>query len=139
MADIALTATQIGVVYPHKATIVDMIAAEAITAGQAVYQTAAGKAGVADANVAGKQQIRGIALKGGAAGAVIPVLKEGHVYGFTVSGEDGDQALYLSDTAGALADAAGTLTVVAGRVTALPDGNATKVAYIEAQWSTIWA
>ena len=38
------------------------------TAGQAVYVLTTGKCGVADANAAGKQQFRGIALNGAAAG-----------------------------------------------------------------------
>lgn len=140
MADIALTAAQIAVVYPDQAEIITMICGAAITAGQAVYQIAAsGKAGVADANDAGKQQIRGIALEGGGAGQAISVLVKGHVYGFTISGLNYDAALYLSDTAGALADAAGTLSVNAGRVAAIPDKDMTKVLYFEADWLRTWA
>ena len=139
MADIALTAAQIAPVKATECEIVDMIAAATITAGQAVYQTTAGKADVADANGAGAQQCRGIALKGGAAGQVIPVLRKGHVYGFTVSSMNGDALAYLSDTAGALADASGTMTVRVGRVTCLTDGNLTKVLFVDTPWATVWS
>jgi hypothetical protein len=139
MAVIARTAAQIGLIYPDKALVIDMIATEAVAAGQAVYQATTGKVGLAGAAAAGKQQFRGIALRAAAAGAVVPVLKEGHIYGYTVASVNGDAPLYLSDTLGALDDGPGTMTVVAGRVTILPDGNATKVAYISAEWGRIWA
>jgi len=138
MAEISLTAAKVAAVYDH-ADIIDMIAAEAITAGQAVYQTTAGKAGVADVGVAGKQQFRGIALKTVGAGQSVPVLKRGHIEGFAVSTLNGDDVAYLSNVAGGLRTTAATLTVQAGRVTCLPDGNLTKVLYIEADWSRTWA
>jgi hypothetical protein len=55
MATIAVTAAQVGACFPDKAEIVDLIAAAAITAGQAVYQDTNGKANVADANASGAQ------------------------------------------------------------------------------------
>ena len=140
MADVTVTAAQVGSVFPDKAEIVDFVAAEAITAGQAVYQVAAsGRVGVADANAAGKQQFRGIALSSVGAGQGLSVLKKGHVYGFGLAGMSYDDPAFLSDTAGALADAAGTLSVNAGRVVALPDANATKVLYVDADWLRTWA
>lgn len=139
MADITVTAAKVGVVYPDNAEIYDFIAAEALTAGQAVYMlTGAGTVGVADANVANKQQIRGIALNAVGAGQAVSVLKRGQVYGFTLAG-DYDSLAYLSDTAGALADAAGTMTVNAGRVVGLPDNSNTKVLYVDADWLREWA
>ncbi len=139
MADITVTAAKVGVVYPDNAEVYDYLAAEAITAGQAVYMlTAAGTVGVADANVANKQQIRGIALNAAGAGQAVSVLKRGQVYGFTLAG-DYDSLAYLSDTAGKLADAAGTLTVHAGRVVGLPDNSTTKVLYVNADWLREWA
>lgn len=139
--ELTVTATQVSLIYPDKAEVKDMIAAETITAGEAVYQTAAGLAGVADANSSGKQQFRGIALKTAAAGRVVPVLKKGHVAGFTVSSTNCDSALYLSDTAGDIATSAGTLSVQVGRVTAMPDSASapTRVVYIEADWLRTWA
>lgn len=139
MSDITVTAAQVGVVYPEKADIFDMVAGATITAGQAVYQTSAGKADLADANGSGTLQFRGIALNGGGAGQAISVLKRGHVYGFTVTSQAYDAALYVSNTAGALADAAGGTTINAGRVVALPDASATKVVYIEADWLRTWS
>lgn len=141
MADIALTAAQIAPVIPQKAEIIDLIAAAAITAGQAVYINSDGKAAVADASAAGTAQFRGIALKAAGAGAAVPVLKSGMVYGFTVSSLDGDAAVYLSDTAGALATTAGdaTVDVIIGRVVALSDSSLTKVIYVDADWLTAYS
>lgn len=139
MADLTTTAAQIAPVYPTKANIKSYIAAEAITKGQAVYILAAGTVGVADANAAGKQQFRGIALNGGGAGQAIDVLHEGEVYGIGVSGLNANVLVYLSDTAGAIADAAGTLTVPAGRVVTLSDKDATKVVYVDVSWLADWA
>jgi hypothetical protein len=97
------------------------IAAEAITAGNAVYYTTTGKAGVADATSGGKEQFRGIALATVGTGSPVNILEEGECNGFAVSGINCDSILYL-DTAGAIADAAnGTKTVAVGRVEALAD------------------
>ena len=139
MADIVVTAAQVGVVNPAECEIHDFIAAAAITAGQAVYLTSSGTVNLADANAAGLQQFRGIALKSVGAGQPVSVLKRGRVYGFTISGLAYDAAVYLSDTAGALADAVGTMTVNCGRVTALTDPGKTKVLYIEADWLRTWS
>ena len=139
MADIALTAAQIGLVDPVKSQVESYIAAEAITKGQAVYITTTGTAGVADANAAGKQQFRGIALQSVGAGQAVDVCHNGLLYGFTISGLNADALAYLSDTAGALADAAGTMSVVAGRVKCLTDKAGTKVLRIVVPFSTTWA
>lgn len=138
MADIVVTAAKVAVVYPEKADIRDYIAAETITAGQAVYFLTTGKVGVADADAAGKQQFRGIALNGGGAGQAISVLHEGEVAGFTLAG-NADTLVYLSINPGALADAAAILAVVAGRVKVLSDADLTKVLYVKTQWEANWA
>lgn len=138
MADLALTAAQIAVVYPEKADIHDMVAAVAITAGQPVYLTSAGKAGVADANDAGKFQFRGIALTSVGAGQGVSVLRRGHIFGFTIT-QAYDAILYVSDTAGSIADAAGSTTVPVGRVDAKPDSDLTKIIYINARQLSDWA
>lgn len=139
MADIALVAAKIAVVYPEEAEIYDFIAAATITAGQAVFIDSNGKVDLADANAAGKEQFRGIALNGGGAGQAISVLKRGHIAGFTVASLAYDAILYLSDTAGAMADAAsGTKTVRCGRIVPLSDASLTKVTYITADWLTNW-
>lgn len=135
MADLTVTAAQVAAVFPRKAVIIDGIAGEAITAGQAVYQiTSSGKYGVADANVADKQQVRGIALNAAGAGQAVAILKEGHVYGFDLSSQSYDDPIFLSDTAGALADATGTLTVPCGLVVGLADKDVTKVLYVQARY-----
>lgn len=138
MSDITVTAAKVALVDPIKATVRSYIATETITAGQAVYILTTGKVGVADANAAGKQQFRGIALNGGGAGQAIDVVHDGEVTGFTLSG-NADTMLYLSDTAGALADSAGTMTVVCGRVECLADKDLTKVARIFVQWEAAWS
>lgn len=139
MANLSIGSNGVSLVQADKAEIRDMIAVEAITAGQPVYQTTAGKAGVADANAAGKQQFRGIALKDAAAGQPVPVLKRGFISGFVLSGVAYDGLVYLSDTAGSLADAAGTMTVNCGRVCAKTDPDLTKILYVEADWLRAWA
>lgn len=139
MADLTVTAAQVGLVDPMKAEVHTGIAAEAITKGQAVYQTTSGTIGVADANVANKQQIRGVALNAVAAGQAVDYVKRGAIYGYTLSSQDYDDPIYLSDTAGALADANGTLTVPCGLVIGLPDKDKTKVVYLECRWGADWA
>lgn len=111
-------------------------AAEAITAGQAVYKLAAGTVGVADANASGKQQFRGIALTSAATGEACLVAIKGPVEGFTLAGNV-DTLVYLSDTAGELADSAGTMTVPVGRVEMRDDG--TKFLWTEINWLAQWA
>jgi len=139
MADITATATTVGVLFPDKAEIYSMIAVETITKGQPVYQTTAGKAGVADANAAGKQQFRGVALTGGGAGTAISVLRRGFVGGYDLSNVAYDGYVYLSDTAGSFADAAGTLEVRCGRVYGLTDSAITKALFIDVNELSTWA
>jgi hypothetical protein len=139
MADLTIGSNGISLVFADKAEIVDMIAVEAITAGQPVYRTTAGKAGVADANAAGKQQFRGIALKDAGAGKPVPVLKRGFLSGYVLSGVAYDGLVYLSDTAGSLADGVGTMTVNCGRVHGMTDPDITKILYVEADWLRAWA
>lgn len=139
MADLTIGTNGISLVHSNEAEIVDMIAAEAIVAGQPVYQTNAGKSGIADANAAGKQQFRGIALKDTPAGKACPVLKRGYLAGYALSGVAYDGPVYLSDTVGKLADGAGTMTVICGRVAAMTDPDLTKILYVEADWLRAWS
>ena len=138
MAAVALTAARISCPNPQKCDIRSYIATETITQGQAVYILTTGKVGVADANAAGKQQFRGIALNGGGAGSAIDVLHAGEVAGFTLTG-DADTLVYLSDTAGGLDTSAGTMTVRAGRVVCRSDADLTKVLRVFTQWEADWA
>lgn len=140
MADITVTAAQVAALDPQKAVIENYIAVEAITKGQAVYLTTAGKAGLADANAAGKLQFRGIALNTVAAGEAVSVLHEGVVAGFSVSSMNGDAIAYLSNTAGALGTTAGSTSVACGRVVVLTDApTLTKALRIFTRWSADWA
>lgn len=139
MADIALTAAQIGLVDPTKAVLFDGIATETLTKGQALYQTTSGKFGIADANVANKQQVRGIALQDAGAGQGVTMLIKGACYGFTLTSQSYDDPVFLSDTAGSLADAAGTLEVPVGVVTSLADSSLTKVIFFDIRWGADWA
>lgn len=140
MADIALVAARVSAIDPLKADIRSYVAAAAITKGQAVAFNTAGKVVVADANGAGLQQCRGIALNAAVAGMAVDVLHEGEVAGFTVAALNADALLYLSDTAGALADAAGTMTVRVGRIVVMNDApNYTKVVRVFTQWDANWA
>lgn len=130
MADLTVTAAQVAPVFPDKALIFSAICAETITAGAPLFVNTSGKVELADANAAGEQQARYLALEGGGSGQAISVLKEGHVYGFTLTSQAYDAPIFVSDTVGKLADAAGTLSVPVGIVTALTDGSTlTKVLY----------
>lgn len=132
MADLALTTTKIGRVFPEKDIVFDFIAAAAITPGAAVYINSSGKVALADASAAGTARVLGIALNGAGAGQAVSVLIRGHLYGFTLSGLAYDAAVYLSDTnTGILADAAGTTSVKVGRCYPLSDKALTKVLYID--------
>jgi hypothetical protein len=112
------------------------IAYEAITAGQAVYQTTAGTVGVADANGSGTQQFFGIALNAASAGEAVQVAHKGIVSGFAPAGNAGT-LLYLSDTVGGLDTGVGTMTVAVGKVIVLSDG--TKTIYFDTQWLADWS
>lgn len=138
MAEIVCTAAQIAPVFPERAEIRSYIATETITKGQAVYIATTGKVGIADANGAGFQQFRGIALNGGGAGQAIDVQQSGEIYGFTLGG-NADTFAYLSDTAGKLDDGVGTMTVPCGRVVCLADKGLTKVLRIFVQWEAQWS
>jgi hypothetical protein len=130
MADLTVTAAQVSPIFPRFAEIYPVVLAETVTAGQVLYQTSAGTYGIADANVAGKQQARGIALEGGGAGQGVSMLVRGHCAGFTIA-QAYDARLFLSDTAGAVADAAGTMSVPIGRVVPMSDNAKTKAVYFD--------
>lgn len=136
MTAIALTAALVSRVFPQDDEVISVKLAETVTQGAPAYQTTSGTYGLADANAAGKQQFRGVFLEAGAAGDVVPMLKRGWLYGYTLGTIE--TPIYLSDTVGVFDDAAGTMTVVCGRVCTLPDAS-TKILYVEARWTHIWA
>jgi hypothetical protein len=135
MADLVVTAAQVAAIFPLKAEIHNVIAAVAVTAGQALYQDSSGDYDLADASVAGTAGARGIALQGAGAAQGVNILKKGHVAGFTIS-QAYDAPLYVSNTAGAIADAAGVVSVLCGTVVALSDKDRTKVLYLEFDWAS---
>lgn len=134
MADLVVTASQVARAHDN-AEIYNGLAAEAIAAGQLVYLTSSGTYGVASANVAGKQQARGVALEAAGVGQAFSFIKRGFVAGFTIP-QAYDTKLFVSNTLGAVADAAGLLSVPAGRVMPLADSAKTKVVYVDFAWET---
>lgn len=132
MSAIALTAAQIATPYPSKAEIYSLTAAEAITAGQAVYVNSNGLAALADASGAGTLVDVGIALDAAGAGQAVSVLYRGFCTGFTVSGLAVGALAYVSDTAGGLDTAAGSVSSTIGRVRVInQSGSPTKCLYVE--------
>lgn len=128
--EIALTAAQVGLVDPLKATVKSYIAGATITKGQVVALATDGTIDPADASAGGGylfEQVVGVALNGGGAGQAIDVVRKGEIYGFTVSGMDSGDLVYVSDTAGSLSTVAGTVTVIVGRIAPLADKSATEV------------
>jgi hypothetical protein len=141
VADITATATNVRATHPSTSVIYDGLAGETITAGQLVYMASTGKYGVADTNVAGKQQARGVALNSAGTGAPgISILKTGPVAGFTTNMPAYDALVYASDTAGAVGTTAGTVSAPVGRVGAIPDGGTpSKVIFFDFNWISVFA
>ncbi len=135
--EIALTAAQVGLVDPIKATVKSYPAGATITKGQLVAVETDGTVDPASGAAADylAQQVVGVALNGGGAGQAIDVCEDGELYGFTVSGKNVGVLLYAHDTAGVISDATGTKTAFVGRVSALADKSATKVIRIQTIFS----
>lgn len=142
MADLTVTAAQVGLFDPEKSQTVEAIAAEAVTAGQPVYINSSGKAAVADASLAGTAQVRGIALQSAAANQAVTLVKRGDLEGYDLSAVAYDTLVTLSDTAGALDNGAGspTVTVPVGRVKAVTDSpTISKLLAVDVDWLTAWS
>lgn len=125
MADITVTAAQVAVVNETEALMRTGIVASGstITKGQAIAINATGYIVLADASTSAANNCRGIALTGGTAGEPLTYLMQGSVYGFTLTGANFDEQIFLSNTAGALDDAAGgDVAVAVGRVFPVHDG-----------------
>lgn len=138
VGDITVTAAQVAPIDPCYAEIYSFIAASTITKGQLVYLATAGTVAPADANGAGLQQARGVALNGGGAGQAIDVIRSGRVAGYDLSLVDCSAPLYLSDTVGRLSDTVGTMTVPVGIVVPMSDKDKTRVFYAEFRWGPNW-
>jgi hypothetical protein len=138
MADITVTAAQVGLVDPLNARVKSYLAGSTITKGQAVAQATDGSIDPADASDGGGylyEQFRGIALNGGAIGQAIDVCEDGELYGFTVSGMNSTDFVYLSNTAGALSTTVGDVTVYVGKVQILTDKSLTEVLRVQVIYS----
>jgi hypothetical protein len=138
MAEVALTAALVEPIFPLQAEIYSFMAASDVAKGEVVYMLAAGTVAPADADGAGLQQARGIALNAAGAGQAVSVLKRGHVAGYTVSGLNAGIPLYLSDVIGDLSTTVGTMTVPCAIVVTMTDKDATKVVYADFRWGPDW-
>ena len=136
MALLAITVAKISPVKPEDAEIVQVIAAETVTAGQPLFIDSNGKGQLADANAAGERQVRCLTLEAAVANQSVSCLKRGFVEGFTLTSQAFDDPIFLSDTVGELADAAGTVTVPVGLVAPIAKdaGTISKVLYFDARW-----
>jgi hypothetical protein len=114
----------------------NLIAATAITPGQVVYMTTAGKADLADASAAGTAVALGVALNSAAIGQAVEILMDGLCEGLGVGSVAYGTLLKLSDTAGAIDDGGGgTVKTPIGRVVALTDGSLTKVVMLNCSYN----
>jgi hypothetical protein len=128
--EIAYTAAQVGLVDPLNATVKTYLAGATITKGQVVALNTDGGVHPADASAGGGylyEQVVGVALSAGGAGQAIDVVSVGEIYGFTVSGMNSGDLVYVSDTVGRLSTVAGTVTVIVGRISPLADQSVTEV------------
>lgn len=136
MADLTRTKAQVGVVFSDRAEIYNFITSVTVEAGEAVAVGTDGQLDLADGSTGGNAAAtRGIALNDGAAGDAVSVLKSGAVYGFDLSGLNGDAPVYVSATDGELADAAAAVSFQIGIVHVLADANASKVLFIDVPWN----
>ncbi len=133
MPDITRSTGNVRATHPRNAEIYDGQVSEAVLEGQAIHLHTTGKLRLADSNVAGRQQARGIALNSAGTGRTgVSYLRRGTVAGFDLSGLAYDALVYLSDTVGEFSTTAGTMSAPVGRVTQIPDGGIpTKVILFE--------
>ena len=115
MADLALVSS--GKVRVVESVIqMTLVAAETITAGEAVRIDTAGKFTGSNGTTTTENRIYGIAKVSVAAGRPVTAIRKGVLDGFDVSGMAYDAIVYLSDTDGTLATSAGTVSTIVGRV-----------------------
>lgn len=134
MSLITRTAARVRLAKPFPHLTMSVIAAEAVDKGQAGYLVAAtGRAGLADANAAGRETVAGIFLGKAAAGQAVELALPGAMLtGFDLSGMNYGDVVFLSDTAGEFDNVASATRVVrVGRVVPLSDANLTKVLLVE--------
>ena len=134
MSNITRTDAQVAEVFPEKAVMFSAKAAATIAKGDLLYFTSAGLVNIADGDGSGTTAPCGIALNAAGTGQAVNVLKEGHVYGWTLTSVAYYAPLYMSDTAGALGDGAGSTSFIVGRVVPMSDASLTKVLYVDIKW-----
>jgi len=141
MTDIAVVAAEVGLVDPIKAKVTSYLAGSTITKGQAVALAADKYVDPADASADNLlcQGFCGVALNAAAAGEAVDVAEDAELEGFTVSGLNAGDRVYLSDTAGAFATTQGTMQVRCGKVVPKTDGAGTLVVRIQVDWGAIYS
>lgn len=142
MAALTITKADVRAVYPNSATTVqrNYTALEALDVGQSFYiDPTTGKAGLCDANAAGKEQFAGIVLSKVAAGDTFLGHVRGELAGFDLSGLNYGALVYQGDNAGEVTDAAsGTKTIQIGRVLPINGTPMAKTLYVQADWLRNW-
>ena len=136
MADLTVTTDRVRIIEVIESRLLPMIADEAITKGQPVYQKTNGNAGVARANAVGTAKVVGIASTTVAAGGAFEAQYHGGLAGYDLSSVDPGKTIYLSVTAtGKLADAAatgtGNVVTAIGTVRVLTDPAKTKYIFVD--------
>ena len=132
MADLDFTSASVRDATPvNQSFKIKLIAAVAISAGQAVYQNSSGLAALADASDAATATCIGVALDTVSIGQPVGILVVGFVTGFDLSGTAYDTIIAVSNTAGDLENAGGgTVSAPVGRVYSLGDSDATKAIFL---------
>jgi hypothetical protein len=92
-----------------------LVAAEAITAGNAVRVDTSGMFTNSNASTTTENRIYGLATATVVAGQALTAIRKGVMDGYTLAGAY-DSVVYLSDTDGRIADSAGTVSTIVGRV-----------------------
>jgi len=136
MADLTRTAAKVAAVFRTESLVLDIETSVTVGAGEAVAIGTDGKLDLADGSTGGNAlATRGIALRDGVAGDVIPVLIRGGLEGFDVSSIDGDAPVYVSGAnTGELADGAGAVSKIVGTVFLIP-GTSDKIIWIDVPWA----
>jgi len=139
MSDLTVTAAQVALIDPSKATLKDYLAGSAITKGQLVAMDTDGTIDPADSTDGSSdylfEQVQGIALNGGGAGQAIVVCQDGELAGMGVSGLNAGAFVYASEVAGKIGDASAGVTVYVGRVHYLTDKDTTPVLRVQTIFS----
>lgn len=136
MADLTVTEARLRPLEVIEAELHPMIAAEAITKGQVVYQNANGQAARAQANAVGTAKAVGIATSTAPAGGSVDVLFHGRLAGYDLTGTAPGTVVYVSaGTAGAVNNAApatvGQVVTPIGTVMVMSDRGATRFLFVD--------